>query len=280
MSFINEVKNPLDNNDFLKSMILLYAKQTTENRKFGRYIYDELIKHPVRENKADKHTYIYSFKKYVEEDIFNLLDENKSENIISIFHEPDLMGFHIYKSKNNKINNNYDIKFYINLGVDTYEFSYIFRKLCEERKLDYAYKVADPTRDEIGRADMMCIYVEYDIAEEYLHILRALKKEHPNFNYMKPSPIMGSIDDWIGVGTDMKYSGIIRSYADSRSLIIENALRSALGNLNEKKIKKILDKSESKLVKKIKCEISKKAAEYSITKHFAFNNIIMKQYKE
>ena len=68
MSFVDKVKNPLDNDEFLKSMILLYARQSNEDRKSGSYIYDELIKHPESEADADKNIHTWNFKKFVEQD--------------------------------------------------------------------------------------------------------------------------------------------------------------------------------------------------------------------
>jgi len=73
MSFCDNVTNPMDNVEFLKSMIELYAKQNSQTRKSGSYIYDSIIEHPESEAHEDKNLYVKNYKKYVESDTMQKL---------------------------------------------------------------------------------------------------------------------------------------------------------------------------------------------------------------
>ncbi len=335
MSFVNDVKSPLDNEEFLKSMILMYSKQPRSARRSGRYIYDALIVHPESEADSDKEAYTSRFKKFVEQDtICQLLtdvlgyskedairiyidlfldgkDESQiesvsidKEDILSNLEEKGLldyhyddkymqmpikdilkevfdgkgtMGYHIHETKfsDSWYGGGSTVKFYINVGEDTYEFSKLFKQKCEERDLSYVYKVVNPENGEEVRADKMCIYTGLRDIETYLEIIREIKQEHPDFDYREPSPIMGSIDEWIGVGADPDNFELAMSYNDSRAIMIENALSTVLGNASEKKIKRMLETDPEGLISKLRAEIKRRAADYLITQHFVFDDVIV-----
>ena len=332
MSFVDKVKSPLDNDEFLKSMILLYARQSSEDRKSGSYIYDELIRHPESEADANKSTYTWNFKKYVEQDTIcklltdvlgyskeesiriymdlfldekeegatkidkgDLVSELENRGILNIQYDGNYMemslkdvlkevfighgtmGYHVYKSKFGNIWDSGDskIKFYINAGEYTYEFSKLFKEMCESHDMRYTYKVVNPERDEETRADKMCIYMGLSEVEEYLAIVREIRLEHPEIEFKKPSPLMGVVDGWIGVGSDPDNFELASSYNDSRALLIENSLSKVLGNASEAKIKKTLESNEVELNKAVRAEIEKRSKAYSITKHFVFDDVIV-----
>ena len=334
MSIVNEIKNPLYNDEFLKSMILLYARQTSKERKSGSYIYSGLVVHPESEANADKSIYLWNFKKNVEQDVIcklltEVLKYNKKdairiymdlfldekdelesiyidkEDLISkledagllqiysdkkymemsvkdilreVFHADGTMGFHIYKSKFYGAMEGYSdstLKFYLNIGENTYEFSKIFKQKCEERNLRYMYKVVDPEKDEETRADKMCIYMGLSDVEEYIEVVREIRQEHPEFNYKEACPLMGSIEGWIGIGADPYNFEMARSYNESRAILLENSLRAVFGNTDEKKILHKLEVNQALYIHKLRAELQRRAAEYGITKHFALDDAIV-----
>ena len=337
MSFIDVVKSPVDNDEFLKTLITIYAEQDIKTRKSGSYIYDELIRQPESEAFEKKETYIENFKKYVEEDTvckvltdalnysiedakkiyqdlfvdgketsetlgissdqlldkleekgcinraygYELQDSNEKEILKEVFSGHGTMGYHVYESK---LGNQFSfagdtVKLYINAGADTYEFSKIFREKCEELGLPFMYKVANPEKDEHIRADKMCIYSSLGDIEKFIDIVRAIREEYPTFDYRAPAPIMGSIDDWIGVGADPENFELARSYSDSRALLFENSLRVIFGNASRNKIFKMLMNNPDGLVSRLKDEVEKRAKAFSITKHFVFDDVIVQAFE-
>lgn len=335
MSWVDEVKSPLDDDKFLEDMILLYARQSSGTKRSGSYIYEELIMEPESEKDADHSAYLKNFKKYVEQDTVCMvltkalgysqedaikiymdlfLDEKDEDEPLTIdidkgelvskledihiletyydesymqmsvkdllkkvFHAEGLMGYHIYKSKFGNVWDGSDsiVKFYINVGEDTYEFSKLFKQKSEEHDLNYAYKVVNPEKYEEKRADKMCIYMGLRDVEEYTEIIREIREEHPEFDYKDSSPLMGSIDDWIGVGADPDNFAYARSYNESRAFLIENALRLVFGNISEKKIRIMLEKNRADTIEKLRAEIERSAKDYFITKHFVFDDVIV-----
>ena len=337
MNFIDEVKSPLDNDEFLKILITIYAEQNSKSRKSGSYIYDELIRQPESEAFEDKETYIENFRRYVKEDTickvltdalnysiedakqiyqelfingeeesktlgieaYQLLDlledkgcinrtygyaiqeSNAREILEEVFAGHGTMGYHIYESKfGNQFSFAGDtVKLYINAAADTYEFSKLFKEKCEGLNLPFMYKVANPEKDEHIRADKMCIYSSLGDIEKYIEIVKSIKEEHPDFDYRSPAPIMGSIDEWIGIGSDPENFALARSYSDSRAILFENSLRAVLGNASRNKIFKMLMNNPSGLVSKLKAEVKKRARAYSITKHFVFDDVIAQAFE-
>lgn len=332
MSFVDDVKSPMDNEDFFKSVITLYANQDKKTRASGSYIYRAIIEHPESESIEIKHDYLKNFKKYVESDtILKLLTEvlgysnedskqiyidlfvddkpessvlamkkdvlidkledegslnkaydnryielNQRELLEEVFSGHGSMGYHIYESKFGKKFSLEDntIKLYINAGADTYEFSKLFKEKCIAKELPFMYKVVNPYNDEHKRCDKMCIYSSLNDIESYRDIVNEIRKEHPNFSYRSPAPIMGVVDNWIGVGADPNNFEFARSYSESRAQLIENSLSSVIGNASKKKIMKMLEQNPEKLIGKLKSEIADRAEKYAITKHFVFDDVI------
>lgn len=170
----------------------------------------------------------------------------------SHFKHDNTMGFHINPEAINPDNNisnkykkNINIKFYINAGVDSYQFASILQKKCEERNLEYMYKVVDawiPTSED-RRCDKICIWTSYKYAETFVEMLREIKREHPEFDYQKPPMICGLVDDFIGVGIDFGNS----SFNHAMSMLCTDALENTFGKISKEEILKIISKDHNKL---------------------------------
>lgn len=119
---------------------------------------------------------------------------------------PGVMGFHVNPQSLNLSTTTprerSDIKFYLNAGPDTYKVAYLFQKECIKNKVNYYYKVADPSQDETSRIDKMCIYSNFEDAQVFLDIIKKIKAEHPEIKFSKPPIFSGMIDGYIGVGQD------------------------------------------------------------------------------
>lgn len=187
----------------------------------------------------------------------NLTDE-QLDTIVLMYNFKDLlsisfnggagiMGFHVnpeHLNPKNRMRRNYktDIKFYVNVGEDSYEFASLFQKKCEEEGIDYMYKVVDASRKEDKRSDRICIWASYEIADKFIDIIRKIKKEHPEFDYQKPPYTLGRIDDFIGVGRDLD-----SSYNVTISEIFVEASKNVFGDLKQKEIQELVSKDRSKL---------------------------------
>ena len=158
------------------------------------------------------------------------------------FANSETMGFHVNPQKLKRTNEKRpktDIKLYINVSEDTYQFANLFQKKCEERGLYFYYKVANPyTAYEDNRKDKMCIYAQYKNLEEYIKIINEIKNEHPEFKYDTPPITCGTIDNFIGFGQDNNDSLYNRS---SYNLIFSEILIDAIKNvLNNQDIYRII----------------------------------------
>ena len=181
------------------------------------------------------------------------------------FKHTNTMGFHVNPQSinpDNKMINNYskniNIKFYVNVGADSYQFANLFQKKCEEKQMNYMYKVVDAwTADsEDHRKDRICLWSSYEDAEKFINILKEIKKEHPEFDYQKPPIICGTIDDFIGVGIDFGGS----SYNHSMSIICTSAIENIFGKINKEEILKIISNNPNKL-NELRNEIKRLAKE-------------------
>lgn len=145
-----------------------------------------------------------------------------------------IMGFHV-NPKNlgqDKRREQPEIKFYINAGSDTYKVARLFWEKCEEKDLNFYFKVADPTRREYTRADRMCIYSELEDVPEFLNILREIIAQNPDIKFKNPPLLVGKIDKWIGVGVDPKKSR--ESYNIMRARIIISAISEVFSKIDRK----------------------------------------------
>ena len=192
-------------------------------------------------------------------DLEELLLVNKLKNKLRIkfWGGVGIMGFHVNKTRVNpsdETNQKAEIKFYINVGTDSYQFANIFRKKCQEKNIDYSFKVVDPYRHkEYERVDKICIWSSFEDAERIVNVLKEIKKEHPEFDYQKPPLLCGMIDNFIGVGQDFN-----SSFNHGMSMIIEDTINNILGTNNKQEILKIVSSNPNKLTE-IKNEIIKQA---------------------
>lgn len=210
-----------------------------------------------------------------EEDIFIIRTVNK---LRSQFDGGNfVMGFHINRKNLQQAQKrpSTDMKFYINAGVDTYKIAGEFWKKCNERKLDYYFKVARPYCYEEDRNDKMCVYISADKAAEFIKILREIRMENPDLDYQNPPILAGTVDDWIGVGVDPeKKKGSRRaSYNQLRSEIIAEAIKDVLGDNNKECYDKV--KKDKSLLKKLQLKIMESAEAKGVSKeNFAIDERI------
>ncbi len=118
-----------------------------------------------------------------------------------------VMGFHVNPQNLLDTNMHHDkikseMKFYINAGYDTYKFARLFQIKCLEREINYYYKVVNPEKGEQKRADKLCVYTDLENAETFLQLMKEVREENPDIHYRKPPLLAGTIQDFIGVGTD------------------------------------------------------------------------------
>lgn len=128
------------------------------------------------------------------------------------------------------------MKLYINAGTDSYELASLFSESCKQQmKIDPKLKVAiGNMSSEISRKDKLCIYIESaEQAKKYIEILETIKKERQDFTFEKPMPTVGTIDNWIGIGSDI---GENSSYnKDICSILIESCNKH-FSNMNRNQI--------------------------------------------
>lgn len=119
--------------------------------------------------------------------------------VMEEFQSPVAMGFHLDKNiKEDRM------KLYIDAGADTYELASMFKSMSEEQGITPSFKVVSGNvESEVNRRDRLCIYLDdLELLPKYIEILEKIKSEKPDFKIEKPTPTVGSIDNWIGVGTD------------------------------------------------------------------------------
>ena len=98
------------------------------------------------------------------------------------------------------------MKLYINAGTDSYELAGLFSDICKKQTgIDPKIKVAiGNMSSEICRKDKLCIYIESaEQAKKYIEILETIKSERPDFTFERPIQTVGTIDNWIGIGSDI-----------------------------------------------------------------------------
>lgn len=157
-----------------------------------------------------------------------------------------IMGFHLNKTRinpNDETNQRGDIKFYINIGTDSYQFANIFRQKCIKQNIDYSFKVVDAFRNkEYRRTDKICVWSSFEDAERIVNILKEIKREYPNLDYKKPPILCGTIDDFIGVGQDFN-----ESFNYGMSEIITQAIEKVFGTKDKNELLKIIQTNPNKL---------------------------------
>ncbi len=119
--------------------------------------------------------------------------------VMEEFQNPRAMGFHLDRNLKDE-----KMKLYIDAGADTYELASMFSTISEEQGIIPNFKVVSGNvESEVNRKDRLCIYIDdLTLMPKYIEILEKIKSERPDFKMEKPMPTVGSIDNWIGIGTD------------------------------------------------------------------------------
>lgn len=237
--------------------------------------YNEFMYHYNYSNKYSQESFIAFKEKYsinipIENIKFNIFTYATYNKLIFRFKDVEgggSMGFHInpqnLKSQDANYHNlNSEMKFYINAGYNTYRFAKYFKEKCEQKNLNYYFKVVDPLYNEQERSDKLCIYTEYENANTYLQIIKDIIKEHPDIKYRKPPLTAGIIQDIIGVGSDTISHG--GSYNQKMSEICFNTLENFFKGKNKTEVINTIDKN-SNLLYIIRENIIKHARELGLS---------------
>lgn len=136
------------------------------------------------------------------------------------------------------------------INCDSRVCEYLARRFineCDRRRVGYSFKY-----DNSGeRANNFVIYSDTKHLATYLNMLREIKEELINEglftedSFHEPSLLTGTIDGWIGYGTDpsdwMKSISGKKSYEDERAFLVEQGINKAYGKwLKENKDRKIV----------------------------------------
>lgn len=188
-----------------------------------------------------------------------------------------VMGFHVnpqrlYEPGSNIPLKNTEIKFYINAGPDTYKVAKYFQNMCHENKKNYYYKVVNPEkfegtgkriRYEDERDDKMCIYSTLDDALIFLEMLEKIKQEHPEIHYRKPPLLTGTLNGYIGIGTD-KIDKDYGSYNGAMSKICFEVLKDEFKSIPKEQIKSYV-KLHPEILEEIKSQIVFRAKQIGLS---------------
>ena len=120
---------------------------------------------------------------------------------------PNVMGFHVNPSnllRRGAHEYNPEMKFYINAGEDSFKVARIFQTMCQQKGINYYYKVVNPTIGEETRSDKLCIFSTFNDAPTFVSMLKEIRENNETINFRKPPLFCGTIDGFIGVGEDPK----------------------------------------------------------------------------
>lgn len=178
-----------------------------------------------------------------------------------------IMGFHV-NPQNLKESSNHkeksEIKFYVNAGEDTYKFANLFQKKCEEKGLNYYYKVVNAEEsDELKRSDRMCVYSTLKDAEEFINILNQLKELNPDIKFRKPPMLSATYDNWLGIGTDYKSVDKKKSSNSIRIEIIEKSIKEVFPKVKKEDLYTYLLNNSEKL-NSLRKQINTHLSQYGI----------------
>lgn len=181
----------------------------------------------------------------------------------------DIIGFHINSEKKmdlNRKNEKNEFKFYINAGDDTCRVASLFRDKCEAREMNYYFKVVNPYKDSLDRADKLCVYSEIKHVQNFFRILQEIKQENTEFKFEQPPMMVGNIENWMGIASD--YSG--NDYSDtSYNVAMSHICLKALDEIfkgNKEMDTKEDDLQEAELIKQLKGKIAFQAQKMGYSK--------------
>ena len=259
-NIIKEKNNPIMNDQRVRR---IFERFKTYD-EFCDYVYQSNARdiyslyNNMKSSPNNKHTYINKLSD------FHLSNEELNFRILAGWIERNLvqdafdggegiMGFHVNPQNLKQTNANKQqpqMKFYINAGYDTYRFARYFQEKCEQRNLNYYFKVVDPYKQEHERADKLCIYTDFNNADIFLQCIEEVRKEHPEIRYRRPPLIAGTIQNYIGVGTD----GVLKSgasYNSGMSEICFGAMKNVFNGIPKKDILDMV-KRKPELIKKVR----------------------------
>lgn len=132
----------------------------------------------------------------------------------------------------------------------------MFSNDCKQQiGIDPKLKVAIGNTSEIYRSDKLCIYAEsMEQFKQYIEVLEKIKDERPDFAFKKPILTTGTIDNWIGIGSDI---GDNTSYNKDICDILVNSCNKYFSNMSRAEIIKQLT-SNPELLGKVRNEINEK----------------------
>ena len=192
-----------------------------------------------------------------------------------------IMGFHVNGrrlGRNPKLDKD-EMKLYVNAGADTYEFARKFWEKCDEEKLNFYFKVANPLSYEGNRLDKMCIFLPTDKAAKYIEILKKVREENPDLNYQEPPALVGKVDKWIGVGADKGVNENRKSYNQIRSDILEDSIEKVFKGIKRSDVSKYA-KAHPEKIKELRSAVEKGMSEQGIAKeNFAIDKGLVKVFK-
>lgn len=170
------------------------------------------------------------------------------------------MGFHVFPQKWQSTKDfipciETEMKFYLNAGKDTYKVAQMFQQKCEDGNLNYYFKVVHGDNDEYKRTDKMCIYTDFRTANDFIKIIREIRRENPGIKFDNLPLLTGKIDDFIGVGTDYITK---LSYNLDMSQVCMEVLDKMFKGVPKAKIGAYIQKNPG-IVKQIRAELIAKA---------------------
>ena len=100
--------------------------------------------------------------------------------------------------------NDIDGKIYLSLNNEQLYFfaDELLKKIIQKGMKDYDFKVNCDT--DISRRDGVVIYFNKDNFEDYINIIRAIQREHPEIKFNEPNCFAYRYNDTIGIGKDYK----------------------------------------------------------------------------
>ena len=121
-------------------------------------------------------------------------------------------------------------RLYVNTeGIDVYKVITEFTKKCIQRKIPYYFKFVEYA----NRSDNIVVYSDTPHLDDYIEILREIKKENSNSLHPYEPPIMSAtIDGWIGYGSEPERNknGQLQSFNEKRANLLEDSIKETVFN--------------------------------------------------
>lgn len=134
-------------------------------------------------------------------------------------------------------------RLYINTEpTDLHQMSKIFLTKCAKYNMPFYFKISEYER----RDDSIVIYSDTTNLPKYIEILEEIEKEHPDLvsRCGKPPVLCGTINKWIGYGSEPLETGKKESFNSKRANSIEKAIEEEVRQwFKENKKSRVKDKS-------------------------------------